>query len=223
MENCVRKFTYDVSKYGFQEKICKIFGVKNLASLHKDRDDLLPVHELVFENESRTEFHNKFYNELTNSPLGIELKKMYLVFLKNEIKPLMKEEFIFQTFPTFRVHLPNDKAVHKWHYDSDPDHQHPHWELNIQIALTDMVDTQATWVESVPGLKDFRPMNMRYGEFYIFNGNRCCHGNKPNITDTTRVSFDFRILPQKHYNASRNSSSATKGRKFIIGDYYSKF
>jgi hypothetical protein len=44
---------------------------------------------------------------------------------------------------------------------------HPEWEINFQVALTDIYDTQATWVESVPGLKDFSPMEMKYGEYYI--------------------------------------------------------
>jgi hypothetical protein len=221
----MRKFTYDISKYGFQEKICKIFGVKNLANLHKDRNDLLPTHKLVFENESKTEFHKRFYRELKDTQYGIELKEAYFSFLKNEIKPLMKCDFIFQAFPSFRVHLPDDQAIHYWHYDSDADHMHPEWEINFQIAITDMFDTNCTWVESVPGLNDFTPMEMEYGEYTVFDGNRCLHGNKPNTTDHTRVSFDFRVIPLSRYTPEKYKDvcSATKKNKFKVGHYYSKF
>ena len=77
-----------------------------------------------------------------------------------------------------------------------------------------------TWVETVPGLKDYKPMEMSPGEFYIFNGNKCTHGNRPNNTDKTRVSFDFRVVPYERYNDGFKNISATKKQKFLIGSYY---
>jgi ectoine hydroxylase-related dioxygenase (phytanoyl-CoA dioxygenase family) len=121
--------------------------------------------------------------------------------------------------PSFRVHLPDDKAIHKWHYDSDKDHLHPEWEINFQIALTDMIGTRATWVEVVPGFKNYVPMEMTYGEYYVFNGNKCTHGNKENISGKTRVSFDFRILPKDKYNPTAKKSVTAK-KKFLLGEYY---
>ena len=45
-----------------------------------------------------------------------------------------------------------------------------------------MKNTTAVWSETVPGKKDFFPMNANLGQFYTFNGNKCTHGNKMNIT-----------------------------------------
>ena len=39
-----------------------------------------------------------------------------------------------------------------------------------------------------------------YGQYCMFNGNKCTHGNKPNKTSLTRVSFDFRVIPISKYN-----------------------
>ena len=58
------------------------------------------------------------------------------------------------------------------------------------------------------------------GDFYIFNGNKCLHGNKPNASNKTRISFDFRVVPYDRYNDTFENISATKGQKFLIGGYY---
>ena len=142
--------------------------------------------------------------------------------IKNEISLYFKEDFIYQSFPTFRIHIPNYKAIHQWHYDSDPIHKHPPWEINVQVPLTKMIKTQATWIESVPGLEDFSPMEMNYGEYVFFDGNRCKHGNKVNEEDRTRVSFDFRVMPLSKYTG-QSKSSVTSQKRFIIGEYYKIF
>ena len=67
--------------------------------------------------------------------------------------------------------------------------------------------------------KDYFPINLRYGELFIFNGGIYNHGNKINITGKTRVGFDFRIILSKDYSAS-NSSSLNIKKRFIIGEYY---
>lgn len=211
------KYKYDTNKYKFKEIIKNYFNVSDLSLLHKERNDLLPSKALCFDNESKTKYHKLFYSKMNNG--WKELEDAYHLFIKEEVSSIIKEELIYQYMPSFRVHLPNNKAIHKWHYDSDLDHFHPEWEINFQVALTDMYDTQATWVELVPGLKKYLPMEMTYGEFYIFNGNKCIHGNKENISGKTRVSFDFRILPKRKYNPSIIQSVTSK-KKFLLGEYY---
>mgnify|MGYP003154613124 FL=1 len=127
---------------------------------------------------------------------------------------------MYQKFPTFRVHLPNLKSVNKWHHDSDEDHRHPDGEINFHFGVTDCFDTNAIWVESEPKKEDFEPINIKYGEFAEFNGNKCTHGNKTNVTGITRVSFDFRILPVSKYIKGKNKTSATQSNKFEVGEYY---
>tara|TARA_B100002019_G_scaffold135269_1_gene116623 strand:- start:19701 stop:20366 length:666 start_codon:yes stop_codon:yes gene_type:complete len=221
----MKKLNYNSSRYRFAEIVCEHFKVTSLENLHIERKDLLPQEKLNFENESKTRYHDHFYSRLRSG--WDEITTAYETFIKNEIKPLVRDEFVYQAFPTVRFHIPGDQAIHYWHYDSDEDHRHPEGEINFQVALTNIHDTQAMWIESVPGLGDYSPMNMSYGEYYVFNGNKCTHGNKCNETNKTRVSFDFRILPLKKYEnylkSNTNKSSATMDRKFIVGSYYSKF
>ena len=90
------------------------------------------------------------------------------MFVRNEVSQYFSEDFVYQSFPSFRIQLPHEKAIHYWHYDNDKEHMHPEWEINFQIAITDMSDANCIWIETVPGLKDFKPMILKYGEYSIF-------------------------------------------------------
>jgi len=209
---------YDPENYRFKELVSSVFDISDLDLIHKKRGDLLPPKELCFENESKTKFHEVFYKKLNSGwPAFMD---SYRAFVENEVYPLFKRKIVYQKMPSFRVHLPDDKAIHKWHWDSDPDHLHPLWEINFQIALTDIYNTNAMWVESVPGLRDYKTIEMKYGEFTAFDGNRCAHGNKPNKENKTRMSFDFRVIPYERY-IDDGKASITSNKKFVIGEYYS--
>ncbi len=211
---------YDIKKYKFRELIEDLYQENNLEKLHKKRPDLLPLEPLNFQNEVSTKFHNLFYNKLRKG--WNEFRDVYEMFIKEEMCKLIKEPFLYQYFPSFRVQIPNNKAVHKWHFDSDKDHKHPNGEINFCVAITKMKDTTAIWSETSPGKKDFFPMEANYGEFFNFNGNKCTHGNKVNTSENVRISFDFRILPKKKYNPTNSTLSINKKKKFVIGEYYSE-
>ena len=216
--------TYDTNKYDFCKEVEEIFGIPSggLCDIHELRESLMPKHKLNFDNETRTDFHSTFYGAL-NSENGEPVKDVYKRFIDDIVAPIFDGPFVYQAFPSFRVHIPNDQAVHKWHYDSDENHNHPDWEINFQVALTKMWDSNAMWLESVPGLGDFKPMEMEVGDYCIFYGNKCAHGNKENQTGKTRVSMDFRVLPYDKYDESEAKNSATAGTKFVIGHYYSLY
>ena len=59
----------------------------------------------------------------------------YEKFIKNEISKIISKPFLCQYLPSYRVQLPNDQAIHKWHYDSDEDHKHPEGEINFCLAI----------------------------------------------------------------------------------------
>ena len=108
-------------------------------------------------------------------------------------------------------------------YHRDYDNNHQLGEINVVIALTDMHDSSAIWIESVPGLGDHHAMNLKKGEMSFFNGNTCEHGNKLNETGLTRVSMDFRILPLKFYDPEFLKASTSKKIPMVVGGYYSEF
>ena len=62
---------------------------------------------------------------------------------------------------------------------------------------------------------------MKKGQLFNFNGGQCLHGNRPNKTGKTRMSFDFRIILKEDYNQAYLKTSKLTNKKFLVGDYYS--
>tara|TARA_R110000824_G_scaffold84283_7_gene210321 strand:- start:1097 stop:1786 length:690 start_codon:yes stop_codon:yes gene_type:complete len=222
-----KKHTYD-DQDKIREIVADVYGIKieKLSYLHLHRQDLYKNDPLRFadgttewHNEADTLFHKEFYNHL-NSKNGKDVKNWYSNFIVNQVSPWFSESFLYQRAPSFRIHLPNLQAIQKWHYDSDVDHGHPLWEINFHIPVTNTFASNAIWIESVPGLKDFSPVELKDGEYTIFDGNRCTHGNKINKTSYTRISFDFRVMPIRLYDENTTKISATTKRRFAIGEYY---
>jgi hypothetical protein len=211
----VNTHNYSIKKYPFRELVENALGHDDLEKLHTQY-----IYEpFTMENNSNTELHDRFYNKLRAG--WKDFTETYDRFIEEVVIPIYgSRDFIYQSLPTFRVHLVGNWTVPEFHHDSQPGYNHPAGEINFQIAITDMFGTNATWCETVPGLGDFAPMEMNQGEFTIFNGNTCDHGNMINDSEQTRVSFDFRILPLKKYNPSTAKTSATRGTSFTVGGYY---
>jgi hypothetical protein len=215
------KLNYDKTKFNFDELLRECYGVENLENIHLSLDSGYEIPSGVkgLGNDTDSKYHKMFYNKLNSG--WSDFEKTYVNFIKENIMQYMKvDTLVYQAKPSFRIQYPNSHAVTTWHFDSDKNHRHPDWEINVQVALTEMKDSTSTWIESVPGLRDFKPMEMNVGDFYIFNGNKCLHGNKPNKSGKTRISFDFRVLPYDRYDDSFENTSATKKQKFLIGGYY---
>ena len=227
----VRYYNYDTRKYPFHEIMARLFDVKSLDLVH---DILDGTHESgLFTNESddKTKLHHMFYTKLNSGWPAFE--KLYKDFISENIRNIFSiEEVIYQTKPTFRAQLPNNIAVggnendsqerYGWHKDTDDNYNHPNFEKNFIIPLTNSKDTASVYIETAPGSDAFCPAEMKVGEFFQFNGGECVHGNKKNITGKSRISLDFRIVLPTDYNEAYIKSSKLSKKKFIIGHYYSK-
>jgi hypothetical protein len=216
-----KKYTYNTDKYRFRELVSELFQVDELEKIHEDKSDWVrdEYKTLNIYNENSTDFHDAFYKRLNDN--WTELYDAYDDLIHNEIAPNFDEKFHYQYLPSFRIHLPyNNQAVHTWHSDSDQLHKHPKGEINIWLPLTKCYGTNTMWIESEPFKLDFEPLEGGYGDYWICNANVCMHGNKPNVTNITRISFDFRIIPLSKYNPNFKVSSNTSIKKFIVGGYY---
>lgn len=215
-------YTYDTTKFDFRKLLLEHFECDDLQKLHDRHSDWLPKEELSFSEESSTKFHKSFYEKL-REPWS-EFVKLYRSFIAEQISSHVCGDcdFIFQKLPSFRVHLPDEKAIHKVHYDSDEDHRHPLGELNVFLPMTKCLPNNTLWAESEPGKGDFSPMLLSYGEYAIWNGNECAHYNESNTEEKTRVSLDFRLMPTDRYDPNYSRESYTSTTKFLLGDYYDK-
>ncbi len=209
-------------KYNFRKALNDLFSPDGLRiNFHK-------LHEYTNENytelfkvgdDSKTVFHSLFYSTLRKG--WPEFEDAYLRLIAHVIAPLYKEEFLYQTTPTFRVHIPENVCVGDFH--TDVDFGHPPKEKNYIVPLTISAGTSSIWIESAPGKKDYAPVPISPGKIIAFNGGELSHGSMINDTGNTRVSFDFRVLKLSDYNANHEGISMTQKTKFTIGSYYSVF
>jgi len=149
---------------------------------------------------------------------------------------------VFQRAPSLRVQVPSEACLGSLHCDLDYHHQPS--ELNYWMILSDRsYDGASLHVEvlllihpqihtliqpkSYPNKGDFRPIEIKYGEFYRFYGNRCRHETVPNLTDTTRVSLDFRVVSDMtgghdptFHSGIRRGAKAKFQRKFDVNGFY---
>jgi FkbM family methyltransferase len=90
------------------------------------------------------------------------------------------------------------------------------------LTFGNQYGNNSCYVETAPSSDIFHPIEMKYGEFVSFYGNKCRHFNRKNDTGISRVSIDFRIMPISKYNPDYDKESLHTKRKFLLGGYYTK-
>jgi hypothetical protein len=212
---------YSLDHFPFHRILGNTFNCPNLMLLH---EKIVPrgCQVMAFDyqpgEDQATLFHKQFYAMVDQMPDGIFMDT-YRRFAKYVKSFVGEGEFLYQRIPTFRVHLPNNKAVGGISH-RDSDYNHPKQEINIIVPLTSMFGTNSMFTETRPHLRDFRLVQLDVGQFLIFNGANCEHGNFINTTGITRVSFDFRLLPKSAYNPEKAGESVAHHIKFLDGHYY---
>ena len=204
---------YNTKKWDFRSIIEDYLDCGPLEKLH----EIVQYDVFVRENDQSSVFHKKFYE---NCDIDSRFDDLYKDFIKNFVSSFLEDEnLVYQHRPSLRVHLNHNKAVGEFHKDSD--YNHPIEEVNFFVPMTVSSETSTIWVESEPNKRDFRPINLKYGEIFVFSGGVLNHGNLINQTEQTRVSFDYRVIKSKNYKEN-DFKSVNSSRKFIIGEYYDK-
>jgi len=226
-------FTYDTAKYDFIRILREIFDDwdKPIESLHEFFSDSNNIEQITIDNDTKTKFHRKYYD----SPHYTKLVNLYYTFVKEVVLTLFNEsdtEYLVQKDPCFRICLPNNTALglrtgmndpeNKIGIHTDGEYNHPPGEINFMLSFGDQYGNNSCFVETQVGSDIYEPIQMKYGSFVSFYGNKCRHHNKKNDTGISRVSVDFRIIPYSKYDPSSVSESLHGKRKFLIGDYYVK-
>ena len=204
------RLPYDAETYPFSTLVGEHLAVEELSRLHTSYR--VPV--LSRETEQHTDLHRKLYN------IGTEFHDLYRRFVETWVVPLIGEEVVFQAAPNLRFQMPGSKAVNDWH--TDQDHGHDPEEINFWVPLTSVTEHNCVWIESMDGT-DPVPMPCEVGEVLIFDGAGRGHGNKVNTSDRTRVSFEFRVIPNSRYNDRPDKKSTVMGKQFVLGGYFDSF
>ena len=182
----------------------------NVVTMEEDQS--LPIYEILYNMWDSYDFINK-----SPSDHFLSIYEQFIHYLSDEI---FNEKLVYQKKPTFRVHFPGNKAVGEFHRDRD--YNHPVEEINIWIPITSAFNTNTIWIESEFDKEDYSPENLIEGEGLIFDS-ALKHGNKINKENSTRLSFDFRVIPKSKWSAKKlhkEKSSVKQNLEFKIDGYY---
>jgi perosamine synthetase len=215
-------YKIDTEKHNFLQYFIDLYKYDNLQQLHTISSSC-PSDNL---SDKETDLHKIFYNDIKQND---QFKQLYCNLIKDIYDNLFPEEtvYIYQSFPSIRIQYFNNTVIPP-HCDSDKLGNHPVGEKNFILPITKMYGTNRVFIESEPDKKDFKGIDMDYGDLFYFNGNKCTHYNEKNIEDNIRISLDFRIILFKDYKNYIDSNSIvfTNPRdkripvKMTIGGYY---
>ena len=179
--------------------------------LKKGTDQATLFHKAIYSTFDHADyFSTEFWNSYKELSLEVVDK------LKTETGYF--GDWAIQRFPTIRVQFPNNLSVFEFHRDSD--YSHPIGEINCFYAVNECFNSSALQVEKNLGFEDYEPLNLKSGEYAILNTSIFKHGDLLNKSMKTRVSMDFRFIPEEQLINSK--SSLTKSIKFSSDSYFIK-
>lgn len=197
-------FEYDLERYPFPDFVAGSLGVDDLTTLAAD----LP--QRTWQTDQQSPWHAPFY---TGYP---GWRGWYDHLVREVVAPRLGEPCYYQDVPTFRVQLPGNLAVGEFHTDAQ--YHHPVDEVSFWLPLTPASDTCSVWVEDDAG--EYQAVEARPGQVAQFAAATRSHGNVPNETGRSRVSFDFRLLPVRLLPTTEGPPTKHTGLRFVPGEYY---
>lgn len=135
---------------------------------------------------------------------------IYHRWIAEMVAPKFGKKISYSAHPKMRVHLAGTGCVSDFHRDADVTGRAD--QINVYLPFTDVFESNTLWVESSYGLKDYEPINLKYGEALIWDGGFLEHGTFRNETDRTRVSCDFRFSILKPDEVRQPWSNILLGR-----------
>ncbi len=172
--------------------------------------------------DQSTVLHKAFYSTFDQSNFfGSDFWESYKKLCLIIVHKLKRDtgffgEWAIQRYPTIRFQFPENVSVYEFHRDST--YSHPLGEINCFYACNECKDSSALHVEKNLGFEDYIPLNLNSGEYALLNTSIYKHGDFLNKTGKTRVSIDFRFIPESHLRNAK--TSITKGRKFSSDSYF---
>ena len=193
-------YTFDIKKHNFINFFKKLYKTEKLDMLHLKSDDYNKVKDtldLGYLNDRDTDLHKIFYDQIKKDD---KFKTLYCNLIKDIHKKFFYDEeyILYQSFPSIRIQYMKSKVIPP-HKDSDKLSNHPLGEKNFLIPITTMKKTNSLYIESEPDKKDFKSIELHYGDLFYFNGNTCTHYNEKNIENKLRISLDFRVILKSEY------------------------
>jgi len=192
-----KNFKFDCEQYPVRAAFCN--------TLFSSSDIHLPELHLNYNCDKglRGDRHQKM--ELLKPLLNAERRAIFQsqyeklvidVILEDSFRGCGETVIYYQAMPYIRVIRPNEFSV-KIH--ADLNYGFNPANVNYYLPLTAIHGSNGLHVESAPGKEDWHSLHYDYGDIYRFNGGICMHFTTENCSGHTRVSLDFRVIPQSCY------------------------
>lgn len=181
---------YDTVHWNLRAIVEEFFGTDALESLHLDprwnpqESDLRLPHHFVTRNSWDV---SKVLREAVikrSMPVIESLILDHIAGFTGEIRS-------FQQMAMMRVNFHGSRAILRFHRDSEYGQRAN--MVNIWLPVTRAFGSNSMYVESSPGRSDFKPLELEYGEAFMFYGTEMLHGTLDNVSGSTRISYDFRF------------------------------
>jgi len=203
---------YSTAEWPWQSRVQNMLDGSDLETLHYG----IPEFDAPFTRamDQSTPWHHLFYERWPT------VAEEFAAFVGAVIRPLYPGPIVYQKVPTFRVHMPGNVSVGEWHRDSD--YAHDVHEENFWLPVTDAPVGRTVAVEFVQGSGVFNEVPVDYGQVLWFDGANLLHGCHVNHTLATRVSFDFRVVPEAEFVDQPTATTINAGMAMTIGGYFAR-
>jgi ectoine hydroxylase-related dioxygenase (phytanoyl-CoA dioxygenase family) len=183
-------FAYDTKLWDLRAIVADFFGTDALESLHLD--PRWNPHEPGLALPSFAITQNSWdVSKDLRSAVGERSAAVIKSLIDEVVTELVGPIRSHQPLAMMRVNFHGSKAILRFHNDREYG-QKPN-AMNIWLPVTKVFGSNSMYVESSPGLSDFRPVELEYGQALIFYGTELLHGTLDNVSGGTRITYDFRV------------------------------
>ena len=196
------EFRWDAAAFPLRETLCTALGIDNdkLHLLHEIYDDSVPKRDVLsglLSADRRAAFHHA-----------------YDVWVRTVAAPMVAaltgtRRVHYSAFPCIRVVRPGEFSIG---VHCDTAYGFSPFNINFWVPLVDgLSGTSTLYVESEPGREDWHAIGGGYGTATRFFGAQCLHFSLENATALTRVSLDFRLIPEELWLESHDQYTKVPG------------
>jgi hypothetical protein len=183
-------FAYDPARWDVRAIVSEFFGTDDLENLHLDsrwnphEPGLAVPHHRITRNswDAGKALHDAVAKR--SMPL---LRSLVFDHVQSFVGTIRS----CQEVAMMRVNFHGSRAILRFHNDQEYG-QRPQ-TINIWLPVTSAYASNSMYVESHPGLSDFTPVELEYGQALMFYGTELLHGTLDNVSGGTRISYDFRF------------------------------
>jgi hypothetical protein len=183
-------FAYDVARWDLRAIVAEFFGTDALETLHLD--PRWNPHETGLRLPNHFVTRNSWDVSKALREAVVERSMAVIESLVSDhIAAFAGPIRSCQPVAMMRVNFHGSRAILRFHRDQEYGQRSN--VVNVWLPVTRVYGSNSMYVESAPGLSDFKPVELEYGEAFMFYGTEMVHGTLDNLSGGTRISYDFRF------------------------------